>query len=390
MRLKCIKWVIPFAAQFVCKTALGVEFSGESSLQQRYYDSHADTATENANKHWHTSFSVEPQLHWLGENSTLSFVPYLRIDNVDSERNLLDIREFMYVHYVDDIEFKVGIGKEFWGVTESLHLVDVINQTDFADAIDQESKLGQPMLNVATHQAYGSFSIWLLPYFRERTFAGVDGRLGFDLAISDDPLYESSNKQKHIDFAARYSHFIDEWEVGVSFFKGTNREPYFIDHQSELTPYYAQMTQTSLDLQAIFDELLIKLEMRYRDSLTHHFAYIGGVEWTQTGVANTQWNLGWIAEYSYDDTALALYQNDLFLGWRLALNDFNGTEMLFGISQDLDNRDEHAIKLETSSRIDEHWKWQVEAWLFDTDKPDSPLSSLKNDDFIEINIFYHF
>ncbi|KAA1160219.1 hypothetical protein EU508_10755 [Pseudoalteromonas fuliginea] len=390
MRLTFIKWVIPIAVQLICMDVMSVELSGESSLQQRFYNHRANTTTEEANKHWHTSFAIEPQLHWLGENSTLSFVPYLRVDNVDSERNLLDVREFMYVHYSDNIEFKIGVGKEFWGVTESQHLIDVINQTDFADAIDQESKLGQPMLNIATHQDYGSFSIWLLPYFRERTFAGVDGRLGLDVPISDEPLYESEQKQKHLDFAARYSHFIDEWEVGLSFFKGTNREPYFIEQGAKLTPYYAQMTQTSVDLQAIFDDLLVKLEMRYRDSLENQLAYISGVELTQTGVANTQWNLGWIAEYSYNDTAQALYQNDLFLGWRLALNDFNGTEMLFGISQDLDNSDEYSIKLETSSRINVHWKWQIEAWLFETNKSDSPLYSLKQDDFLEINIFYHF
>ena len=32
----------------------------------------------------------------------------------------------------------------FWPQTESAHLVDVINQTDFLEGLDREKKLGQP------------------------------------------------------------------------------------------------------------------------------------------------------------------------------------------------------------------------------------------------------
>ena len=42
-----------------------------------------------------------------------------------------------------------GVRRVFWGVAESNHLVDVINQTDAIENPDQEDKLGQPMLNLA-------------------------------------------------------------------------------------------------------------------------------------------------------------------------------------------------------------------------------------------------
>ena len=42
----------------------------------------------------------------------------------------------------------VGAAKVFWGTAESRHLVDIINQTDAVEDIDEEDKLGQPMVKV--------------------------------------------------------------------------------------------------------------------------------------------------------------------------------------------------------------------------------------------------
>ena len=44
---------------------------------------------------------------------------------------------------------RLGLRKVYWGVTESQHLVDVINQTEGVENLDGEDKLGQPMLNLA-------------------------------------------------------------------------------------------------------------------------------------------------------------------------------------------------------------------------------------------------
>ncbi|MEW6981669.1 hypothetical protein AAD001_03335 [Colwelliaceae bacterium 6471] len=51
------------------------------------------------------------------------------------------------------------------------------------------------------------------------------------------------------------------------------------------------------------------------------------------------------------------------LGTRLALNDVNGTEVLVGYVQNLDNNDTHSAFPEASSRINDNWKWRVDAWF---------------------------
>ena len=101
-----------------------------------------------------------------------------RVDQHDRNRTHGDIREAFFELFFDEWTLGFGIHKVFWGVTESRHLVDIINQTDLVENTDGEDKLGQPMLNLALIGDYGTVDLFVLPYFRERTFAGADGRPG--------------------------------------------------------------------------------------------------------------------------------------------------------------------------------------------------------------------
>jgi hypothetical protein len=81
----------------------------------------------------------------------------------------------------------------FWGVTESSHLVDIINQSDFVENIDTEDKLGQPMVSLRWLPEWGTLDLFLMPLHRERTFQGLAGRPRLPLPIDqDNPVYESS------------------------------------------------------------------------------------------------------------------------------------------------------------------------------------------------------
>ena len=97
-----------------------------------------------------------------------------------------------------------GIGKVFWGVTESQHLVDVINQTDLVENMDGEEKLGQPMINFALVRDWGTVDFFLLPGSRERTFPEAEGRLRTTPRVDvEQAVYESSRGKRHIDEAIR-------------------------------------------------------------------------------------------------------------------------------------------------------------------------------------------
>lgn len=368
----------------------GVELSGQLNLEHRQFFSDGLQGQDKGQ----SSLVLQPELFWeIGEQSQFTFTPFYRLDSLDDERSHGDIREALYLTYWDDYELRAGIGKVFWGVTESAHLVDVVNQTDAIEAVDGEDKLGQPMLHFTSIKEWGTLDAMMLPYFRERTFAGSDGRLRPTIAVSEDALYESSREQTHLDFAARYSKMIGDWDVGVSYFQGTDRDPYYRFGSSELKPYYAQAKQLGLDVQGIVGDWLWKLESIYRDSLHHHTGVVTGFEYTVVGALGSVWDVGLIAEYLYDsrgNNAQTIGQNDLFLGTRLALNDADSTEILFGVTQDLDNSDVYNAKLEASSRLTNHLSWRIDGWLFENDTPDDLLYFGRKDDFIEVSLEYYF
>jgi hypothetical protein len=294
---------------------------------------------------------------------------------------------------------RTGIGKVFWGQTESLHLVDVINQTDAIEAIDGEDKLGQPMVNLSLIKDWGTTSIFILPYFRERTFPGIDGRLRPELAIdTDNPIYESDDEQSNVDFALRWQHSIGDWEVGLSYFDGTSREPDFNlvleGEEASLRPYYPQMQQVGLDVLAIVDAWLLKFEGISRDvNGDNFFAAVGGFEYTSVGVFDSRYDIGWLVEYQYDerdDTSFIISQNDLMFGSRFVFNDTAGTEILMGFVQDLDESGSLSAFVEASSRINDNWRWSFDAWFFTSDVPTDPVYAIRRDDFAQLSLEYYF
>jgi hypothetical protein len=294
----------------------------------------------------------------------------------------------------DEWELRIGIRKVFWGVTESQHLVDIINQTDAVENPDGEDKLGQPMINLALIKDWGTLDLFILTSFRERTFPGPEGRLRTHPRVdTDQALYESSREERHIDVALRWSHFIGDWDVGLSHFKGTSRDPSLILSSGVLIPLYEQIQQTGVDLQATKGGWLWKLEAIHRHGQGETYnASTTGFEYSFYGVFETTADLGLVVEYLYDDrnqAATSPFQNDTMLGLRYVLNDEQSTEALLGAITDLDN---HALaySLEASRRIASNWKLNIESRFYQDIPANDPLYAFSQDDYLQIDLGYYF
>ncbi len=380
----------------VFSTALQAgEFSGNISLEGRYF---LDDAAYTGQKAGGLSLSLQPEYKhkWDNDHNVFTFIPFYRWDEKDPERSHGDIRQLDLTIAKEDWEFQAGISKVFWGVTESQHLVDIINQTDAIEGTDGEDKLGQPLFRVSHIHDNGALSFYLLPYFRERTFAGVKGRFrgGFPVD-SKDISYESSQKEKHIDYAVRFNHTFEEIDVGLSYFDGTSRRPELIPdlNSGVLKQHYPLLKQIGLDLQYTGEAWLWKLEAVNRDTKKENYnAAVGGFEYTLAGIADSSADLGLLAEYHHDSRGNVLdapFQNDLFLGARLGLNDAEGTEFLAGTFIDLDNQSK-VFRIEGSRRIGKGLKLNIEAQTFmDIDAKD-PLSNISKDGFIQLELQKYF
>lgn len=364
------------------------------TLQHRYYP---QTGLQQQASH-HSSVALSAEWAWQSDDRSQLWVlqPYLRWDQRDSERNLLDLRQAYWQYIADGFDIKAGVDIVFWGVTESQHLVDVINQTDTVASVDGETKLGQPMLNWNLYGAGGSLSLYVLPYFRERPQAGPDGRLRPALLVdSNNPLYGSGQQEKNLDVALRYSQQFGSLDLGLSYFAGNNREPlYNLTAEGKLQPLYLQMQQLGVDSLWISGSWLWKLETIYRKTRQQDFvAATAGFEYTWVGLFDSNGDLGWIAEYQYDSRgthASVPGQNDVFIGGRFVANDAAGSEILLGLLQDLDHISSQSGKLEASTRLSNSLRLRLDAWFFRSEQMSDPLYSIRQDDFIQLSLDYYF
>ena len=345
------------------------------------------------------SVLLQPEFYWNSDDGQqrVSIVGFARWDSVDSERSHADLREAYWGIDGNGWDLTAGVSKVFWGVTESRHLVDVINQTDLVEGIDEESKLGQPLVNFNLQRDYGRFGIYVMPYFRERTFPGSDGRFHSGLIVdTDNPIYESSDEENHVDYALRYSHYIGDVDIGLHAFEGTSREARFLlaPEGDRLLPVYDQMTQFGVDVQYTAEAWLWKLEAISRDTRVDSFmAAVGGLEYTFYGIKDSSADIGVLVEYLYDDrNALSpptVSDNDLFLGTRLALNDSDDSSVLAGIAIDLDTS-ELFLNIEAERRIGDSLSVELLLRAFMNAEPNDPTYAVKQDDHLQLRLNWYY
>lgn len=380
------------------KQALAIEISGYAGVESLGF---LHNPLDGQQHNHYLSAVIEPEFYheWDEGLQSLAFVPYFRLSQHDNNRTHFDIRELTWLKVANDWELRIGIRKEFWGVSESQHLVDIINQTDLVENSDTEDKLGQPMINLALISDWGTLDLYLLTGFRERTFAGEEGRLrSFPEMNVGEERFEKQGIEKQLAYAFRWSHSIGIWDIGLSHFYGTSREPSTIIEldktgELQLIPYYEMIHQTGVDVQITQDNWLWKLESIVRSGQGKtYFAGTGGFEYTFYNMFDSGLDLGVVAEYLYDSRgshAPVVFEDDFLAAVRLAFNDEQSTEILAGVIFDRDNNTKF-YNIEASRRFGENWKLEFEARFFSS-APKNDLSyAFRKDDHLRVELRYYF
>lgn len=180
---------------------------------------------------------------WRSADRDVTFrcEPYVRLDGADDERTYADPREASVAVARGDWEPLGGVSKVFWGMAESRDVTDVINQTDALEDVDDDEKLGQPMLRLSRRIGSGVVEAYWLPLFCERGSPGRDGRLRTEPVVDADAVrYERDGDDFAGDFALRYAARFGGFDLGLHGLHGTNRAPRLdVDAAAgRLAPFY--------------------------------------------------------------------------------------------------------------------------------------------------------
>ena len=329
--------------------------------------------------------------------ASLTFVPFGRLDSADPERTHFDIRELFALRTFNGWELAVGSRKIFWGVTESAHLVDIINQTDLVESIDGEEKLGTPMISASLGRGNYTLDLFLMPWFRERTFPGRGGRLRSSKIVDTGRTeYESGAEEFNTEAALRAAQTIEEWDLALTLFSGTGREPTLVSGTDSngdaiFIPRYVRILQAGVEVQWTGEEWIWKLEVIGRKGQGDPFAaWVGGFEYTFYNIRTSGVDVGFLGEWLHDTRGgVTPLDDDIFAGVRLTFNDAASTDLLAGVIGDL-NSNARMVFIESGRRFGKSLRATLEARIFADQPADDPLYFLRDDDFIQLDLAYWF
>ena len=397
------------------------ELSGKISLETRWFPR---SAGFDGQRNYNAGFVAEPQLYLSDpEKFSVTIVPFFRFDAADRTLTHADLREaYLLLNGPlgeSEWEIRLGVDRVFWGVAETRNLVDIVNQTDLVENPNEKVKLGQPMAHLTLSGDWGVAEFFVISFHRLRTFPGRAGRLRPQLIIDNDlATYESAAGDWHLDFAARYSHTFGPLDIGLSIFDGTSREPVMrpaafrlVQGQpvpGALAPHYEQIRQFGLDAQFTIESWLLKLEAIYRQGARNNVlganplnpgkeedyaAFVIGGEYTFGGIFESEADLSLLAEWLIDGRrrrSTNQYQNDLFLGARLSLNDVQGAAFTLGTLTDLDFGT-RTLSFEFDRRLTDSVSVKAEAiLLLHVGKKDATVYPTRHDSFLGAKLAYNF
>lgn len=307
---------------------------------------------------------------------------YLMIDTEffahSDDTTHINPREFKLQYEADT--FGVGIGYDtiFWGVSETYNPVDVLNRKNMLTRYDGKDKHGELMLSGSYFFAESTLSGYILPTFNEQVFLDADSASGVFVRTH----HEEKNKPT---VAVRYASIFDTVDVGMSYVRGTSREPLLQPvSTSQFDAEYPLITQYGIDAQYTTETTLYKLEYATREFNNIH-AYLANVGLEYIFVTDIE--ISALVEWMQSDFPGNIYQNDIMFGSRFDFANESGTEGIISLIYDREYTS-LITTLSMSSRIGENAKIEFDVAVFNADEEDKLLNNQK--DSVSLTLHYYF
>lgn len=295
----------------------------------------------------------------------------------------------------DNRELKVGRIKEHWGVMETRQLVDVINTYDNLDGLQPEEKLSQKAIKLGSTLGPGHLSLYLLDGFEPVQFYSEPARFAA-YRVQPAAEYIHGADPDSLDLAARYFVSVADLDIGLSYFKGTNRSPALRAEGDSLVAQYTEVTQWGLDAIWVREQWLYKLEaldQRVSDNAYSSRKLSVGLEYAITRAWRDA-DLSLIGEYHHDrDQPLApvsIFDRKFLLGARLELNDAHLSSVFLGYTAQASDLRNNMLSASLDLGLSDAVRAGVSAALINSSASDVVWDALASDSHVALELSYSF
>ncbi len=297
------------------------------------------------------------------------------IDTLNEARNRFIVEDMWLQYPLGNLSVKIGSQLINWSSMEVFRPSDIINSYYYDGNFAYPDKLGEPSLRLSYQFPTATFVFLYMPTFQKPVFPTAQNRfagtlnydeikaLNFDLNFLDNEtinqysvLFEFMWGSADINF--NYTHHIDR------------RQPANVVNlnNGDFTAIYLPVDQYGFGYQFAYRNYLLKSELAYRDfksttmesynsvSQLDHFQISLGTESTLYHPNNFESTL--FIEYQKieavtesERASLGLFQNDIFFGYRLNLNDDASTELTSTFIFDIERYYEIIFNLSLSRKF---------------------------------------
>ena len=227
-------------------------------------------------------------------------------DSYPGSAQNLDFNEAYLDYAFENTNILAGNNIVFWGKNEFYNPVDIINSKDYSLGLASGKKIGQAMFNIKRYFSSSELDFYILPS-NTNIYPKSQVRSQQTLNIKSKNNYSKGAKKENLGIGLRWSGYIDEYDYGLTFYKGNTKDPALIVSSNQLVPNYSEITQIGIELQATQGDFLHKGEFINRSNqynldgnIEDYYGFIVGTEHTLYGLFEKNWDLSNIIEYTYD------------------------------------------------------------------------------------------
>lgn len=356
---------------------------GEVSLESRAFLPDDRESTQDLN----VGLFARAGLEWGAAGWAFGARMYARSDSADQGRSLVVLEELWLQAGAEHVVARAGVDIFNWSATEAFHPADIINARNFDSDVERYEKIGEPFLSVEGRWPRGSVAAYYLPYVGRPFLPSRASRLnGLPEALSiaefaslDAGGAPSSERFMH-QGALRVRQTIGDADLSLHVVRHVDRsQPELLVNPADgtATPLMRTVTQVGGAYQQVIEPVIVKMELGYRffvdpddrfpELLTlpdrDHLQLALGVEysWAWGGSESSLILEGQSIFFAepWLRRQLHIFQRDVLIGYRLALDDPGATTFSLSAIADVEIFDELLVNASVERRL---WKdWTISA-----------------------------